>query len=230
MDYSFQGGDAFSIVKVELDAGETIKAESNAMVAMSTSLQLKGKVDGGFLRGLARKFSGESFFMQEIKAKKTPGWVMLASGKPGDSVAVELDGLEDLYVERGGFLAATENIQTSTKTQSLTKGLFSREGFFVVKLSGKGTAFLSCYGSIMEIELGDGEETLIDNGHLVAWESSMSYNIVKGAEGFISSLTSGEVFALKFTGPGTIYIQTRNPWAFGAWARPFMNIPRSGNN
>lgn len=229
MDYSFQGGDAFSIVRVELEAGETIKAESNAMVAMSTSLTLKGKVDGGFLRGLARKFSGESFFMQEIKANKATGWVMLASGKPGDSVAVELDGFEDLYVERGGFLAATSDIQTSTKTQSLSKGLFSREGFFVVKLSGKGTAFLSCYGSIMEMELADGEEILVDNGHLVAWEASLNYSIVKGAEGFVSSLTSGEVFALKFKGPGTLYIQTRNPWAFGAWATPLINFPRSSN-
>lgn len=229
MDYSFEGGEAFSLVRVELDPQESIKAESNAMVAMSTSLELKGKVDGGFLRGLARKFSGESFFMQEIKAHKEPGWVMLAAGQPGDSVGIELDGLEDLYVERGGFLAATQDISVSTKTQSLSKGLFSREGFFVVKLSGKGTAFLSSYGSIMEIELSDGEEVLIDNGHLVAWEASLPYKIVKGASGVVSSLTTGEVLALQFTGPGTIYIQSRNPLAFGAWATPLINFPRSGN-
>lgn len=33
--------------------------------------------------------------------------------------------------------------------------------------------------------------------------------------GIISGVTSGEGLVCKFTGPGTVFLQTRNPAAFG---------------
>lgn len=35
--------------------------------------------------------------------------------------------------------------------------------------------------------------------------------------GIISGVTSGEGLVCKFTGPGTVYMQTRNPQAFQAF-------------
>jgi len=37
--------------------------------------------------------------------------------------------------------------------------------------------------------------------------------------GIISGLSSGEGLVCKFTGPGTVYLQTRNPSAFAAWVQ-----------
>jgi len=228
MNVDVMGGDAYPMLKVSLKQGETVKAESGAMVAMSQGLVLSGKVDGGVGKAIGRLFSGESFFMQEIEAKERDGWVMLASSMPGAIGRLELDGTTEWQVEKKGFLAGTPGVDVSTKMQGITKGLFSGEGFFVVKISGTGSAFLSTYGSLQVINLADGEEVLIDNGHLVAWEATIDYKISKGAKSWTSSFTSGEGVACRFTGPGKVLIQTRNPSGFAGWLYPYLPIPKKG--
>lgn len=221
------GDTAFPLVKVQLQQGEAVKAEAGAMVAMSTNLKLTGKADGGVGKAIARMFSGESFFMQHIEAENGPGWALLASSTPGETTAVEIRRGQDLRVQKGGFLACTSGVDVSTKAQGIGKGLFSGEGFFIVNISGEGTVFLSTYGSIYPLELKEGEMAHVDNGHLVAWDSSMKYEIVKGAGGWISSATSGEGLGCRFQGPGRIYIQTRNPHTLGAWLAPFLPVQRA---
>ncbi|MCK5518990.1 MAG: AIM24 family protein, partial [Alphaproteobacteria bacterium] len=127
---------------------------------------------------------------------------------------------------KNGFLAGTPGIDVASKMQSLTKGILSGEGFFILKLSGTGTAFLHTYGSIYTIDIPAGEQILIDNGHLVAWSSDMKYSITKGAASWVSSVTSGEGLACRFTGPGRVLIQTRNPSGFGSWLFPYLPIPK----
>jgi uncharacterized protein (TIGR00266 family) len=228
MKYDFSGGSAFPLLRIELAQGESVKAESGAMVAMSDGMKLTGKADGGILKGIARKFSGESFFMQHIEAEAAAGWVMLAAPMPGGVQAVEISEGRQLTVQKTGFLAATQGISVSTKVQSLTKGILSGEGLFVVKIAGAGTVFLASYGAIEIIDLKPGEKVLIDNGHLVAWDADMKYSITKGATSWFSAATSGEGFACRFEGPGRVMFQTRNPQALGGWIFPFLPIPRQG--
>jgi uncharacterized protein (TIGR00266 family) len=208
---------AFPIVKYNLSMGEKLKAESDAMIAMSPTVDVTGKAEGGILSGIARKFAGESFFFQYLEANRGAGEVLLGHTCPGGIIDVELDGSYDLTVQKNGFLAATEGIQVSTTMQNLSAGLFSGEGFFVLKISGRGVVFLSSYGAIHTINLADNEQVIVDNGHLVAWPSYMKYKIEKASSGWISSLTSGEGLVCRFTGPGPVLIQTRNPKAFTGW-------------
>lgn len=222
MKFDILGGSTFPMLRVYLDAGESIKAESGAMVAMTRALKLTGKMDGGFLKAIARKFSGESFFLQNIEAVDGAGWVMLATSAPGEIGQVKIEDGKSMIVQKNGFFAGSTGIEVSTKVQSLTKGLFSGEGLFVVKISGRGTAFLSTYGAMYTIDLPKGEDLLIDNGHLVAWDGDMKYEIAKGASSWTSSFTSGEGLACRFFGPGRVIIQTRNPVAFGAWLYPYI--------
>ncbi len=222
MKYEISAGDAFPVVKVDLSMGEGVKAESDAMVAMSNTIELKGTMDGGFGRAVGRMFSGESFFLQTLEAKGGDGWALLAPKEPGGIVDVELDGSYDMVVQRDGFLAGSMGLEISTKLQNLSAGLFSGEGFFVVKVSGKGTAFLSTYGATHILNLAEGEECFIDNGHLVAWPSTMTYEVTTAASGIVSMFTSGEGLALKFRGPGPVIIQTRNPKAFGGWVASLL--------
>lgn len=226
MKHDIIGGTAFPMVRFYLEQGETVKSEAGAMVAMTRALKLFGKADGGILKSVARMFSGESFFMQSITAESGPGWVLLSPAVPGEIAPVEIREGQEMIVQKDGFFAGSSGIEVSTKMQSLSKGLFSGEGFFVVKVSGQGTAFLSSYGSIHTIELPKGEDVLIDNGHLVAWDASMKYEITKGASSWTSSVTAGEGLACRFFGPGRVMIQTRNPNALGAWLFPFLPIPR----
>ncbi|MDR2442222.1 MAG: AIM24 family protein, partial [Deltaproteobacteria bacterium] len=118
------------------------------------------------------------------------------------------------------------SVEVSTKVQSLFRGLFSREGFFILKVSGRGTVFLSSYGAIHPIELKDGEQFVVDNGHLVAWPDYMTYTVEKASNGWINSWMSGESLVCRFTGPGLVLIQTRNPDAFKVWLIKMGFLPK----
>ena len=224
MKYNILYPEAFPVVECHLERGESIKAESDAMISMSPTIDVEGKMDGGILSGLARKFlSGESMFFQELTARRGPGTVIFGHSLPGGILDVELDGSYGLTIQRDGFLASTQGIDISTKTQNLTRGLFSGEGFFVLNAKGRGTLFVSSYGVIHPINLEQGEEVIIDNGHLVAWPDYMDYKIEKASSsGWISSITSGEGLVCRFRGPGVILIQTRNPEGFEGWIRSIV--------
>ncbi len=218
MKYKILYQDAFPVVKCDLMQGETMKAESDAMVAMSATLDVNGSMGGNLLGGIARRvLAGESSFFQNIVASRGSGYVLLGHPLPGGIVDVELDGSYNLRVQKDGFLAATSEVQVDTAMQNLTQGLFSREGFFVVNVHGRGTVFLSSYGAIHAVNLNPGEEAIIDNGHLVAWPDYMNYRIEKASNGWISSIMSGECLVCRFRGPGTVLIQTRNPASFRQW-------------
>jgi uncharacterized protein (AIM24 family) len=94
--------------------------------------------------------------------------------------------------------------------------------FSFLKQEEKGTLVLSSFGAIHEINLAPGEQYIIDNSHLVAWPSTTHFSLEKASQGWISSFTSGEMLVCRFTGPGKVYIQTRNSSAFGSWVRQFM--------
>lgn len=222
MDYEILYPGAFPLLKVKLSKGETLKAEADAMVSMASTIDVEGKMEGGLLGGIGRMLSGEKFFFQTLHASRGPGEVLLAPAIPGDIVDVELDGSYSLVVQKDGFLAGSMGIELSSKMQNLMQGLFSGEGFFTLKVSGKGTAFLNSYGGIHAINLEAGEERIIDNSHLVAWPDYMDYKIEKASSGWVSSFTSGEMLVCRFKGPGVVLIQTRNPRGFGDWIKGLL--------
>ena len=224
MNYEILYQGSFAMLKVKLESGDTLKAESGAMVSMSPSLELKGTTDGGVMRGLGRMLSGEKFFFQEINAPRGQGEVMLAPTIMGHIQAVQLDGSYKLLVQKDGFLAGTSGIEVSTKMQNLAKGMFSGEGLFIVEISGRGTVFLNSFGAIHEVTLAAGEEMIVDNGHLVAWPDSMPYSIEKSSKGWFTSATSGELLVCRFRGEGTILIQSRNPRGFANWVKQYIPV------
>ncbi|CAM4287686.1 TIGR00266 family protein [Paenibacillus tarimensis] len=222
MNYKVVQEGAFAMLQVNLERGESVKAEMGAMVAMSPTVDLKGTMEGGIMRGIGRVLSGEKFFFQELKAARGPAEVLLAPATLGDVQAIELDGSYKLYVQKDGFLAGTAGIEINTKMQNLVKGLFSGEGFFIIEIGGRGTVFLSSYGAIHAINLAPGEEVIIDNSHLVAWPSYMDYKIEKASAGWLSSFTSGEALVCRFRGEGVVLVQSRNPAGFGSWIKQFI--------
>lgn len=223
MEYKILYPEAFPIIECQLRRGERIKAESDAMVAVSATVDVEGKMEGGILKGLMRKvLAGESFFFQELAANRGDGKVLLGHPYPGGIMDVDLDGSYGLVVQKDGFLASTSGVQVDTKLQNLSQGLFAGEGLFVLNITGRGTVFISSYGVIHPINLENGEEFIVDNGHLVAWPDYMEYTIEKASSGWISSFTSGEGLVCRFRGPGVILIQTRNPSSFEGWIRSMI--------
>lgn len=208
---------AYALARVDLPRGRELKAEAGAMVAMSPAIEVAGTMSGGLLGGIGRMVSGESLFLQTLTARRGAGSVYLAPVAPGDIVAMEVQPGAGLVIQRGGFLACTQGVEVSTKVQNIAQGLFSREGFFILKAEGQGLILLESFGAIHRIELGAGEQQVVDNGHLVAWSQSMRYDLELGNPGLVAAFSSGENIVCRFQGPGTILVQSRQPRQFGRW-------------
>jgi uncharacterized protein (TIGR00266 family) len=216
-----QSGDA-PVVRARIPAGGSLYADAGAMMAMSPNLVIESSLRGGVVGALSRSLlRGETFFYLTISAPHSTGEALLAPSTIGGIEMLELTGTE-YFLQKGSFLAAQHSVELTTKTQNLTKGLLSGEGFFVTRVSGTGTLVLNTFGDLMTFDLAPGEEYVVDNFHLVAWESTISYKISKAAAGWVSSFTSGEGFVCRFTGPGRVMVQTRNPAAFAGWLSRHM--------
>ena len=73
-------------------------------------------------------------------------------------------------------------------------------------------------------QLQPGEQHIVDNGHLVAW--NCDYKIERAGGGSMTSMKTGEGLVCRFTGPGSVYFQTRNEQEFANWIR--MVAPSGG--
>lgn len=217
------GNGPFALLRAKLPMGGSIKAQSGAMVAMASTINITGKAEGGMLGGLGRMLAGENFFFQTLTAERGAGEVLLAPAAPCDLIKLELDGTKSYKLQKGSFFASTEGVTINTKTQNLAKGLFSGKGFFILEVSGHGTLFAETFGAMHLVKISAGEEYVIDNEHLVAWESHVNFSLEKASKsGWLSSMTSGEGFVCRFRGPADLIIQTRNRGNFGTWVSTLL--------
>lgn len=215
---------------VSLGKGEKVLAESNAMVAMDGDLSLKGRSRGGIMKSLARKFlNDETFFQQYVEAEKGAGDVLLAPNIPGDIRVLDV-GQRQYMISDGSFLAATEGVELEVKSQGLGRALLGDSGgFFVMATDGSGQVAVSGFGSVRELEVKDGQTLVVDNGHLVAWDSDLDYELSLNTahSGFfgklVNSQITGEGIVLKFRGRGKVIVCSRNKGGFLDWV--FANQP-----
>lgn len=220
MQFTIEHAPVFSTLRVALSQGERLRAEPGAMLSMSASIELQAKSAGkGLLGTLKAAAGGESVFASMYEAKNAPGELILAPGIPGDIVQLELSN-QTIMAQSGAYLAGSEHLVLSA--QGSLKALVSGEGLFLAKISGTGTVFLSSYGSVYQRTLATGEAYVVDSGHMVAFTEGMQYSIKTAAKGIFSSLASGEGLACLFTGPGTVWMQTRNLGALASILKPFL--------
>jgi uncharacterized protein (TIGR00266 family) len=212
---------SYSLLKMRLERGETVSAEAGAMVSMSSGIEMQTAAKGGLFGALKRSMlGGESFFVNTFRAAE-PGEVTFAPTLPGDIQALELKG-QTVYAQSGSYIASSPEIQVDTKWGG-AKTFFSREGLFLLQISGTGVVFLASYGAIHEIDLEAGQKYIVDTGHMVAFAEGVGYS-VKRVGGLKSTLFSGEGLVCELTGPGKIMIQSRSADAFLSWLIP--QIPR----
>ncbi|KIW69151.1 hypothetical protein PV04_05044 [Phialophora macrospora] len=207
--YRISHRDTNSILTLQLAMGCPITAKPGVMIAMSPSVMLKGNV----------KFSVKKLLIGGDMAHSTftgPGELLLAPSTLGDISILRLKGDEVWSVGKDAFLACTQGVIKEYKNQGISKAMFSGEGLYVYKISGLGILWMSTFGAVLRKDLVDGEKYIIDNGHLVAWNCKYVLERVASG-GIISGISSGEGLICKFTGPGTVFMQTRNASAFSAF-------------
>ena len=220
MDYQIENGTAFTTLRLKLAEGESFRAEAGAMIAMTSTMGLEAKASGkGLLGTLKAAVGGESFFASLYTAGKGGGELVLAPAGPGDVISFELKG-QTIFAQNGAYLAGSTGLELST--QGSFKAAMSGEGLFLQKISGTGTVFLSSYGAVIEKKLAAGESYIVDTGHIVAFESSVQYQVKKAAKGLFNSMASGEGTVSEYKGAGSIWVQTRNLPALAKLIAPFL--------
>jgi uncharacterized protein (TIGR00266 family) len=237
VDYKVYGDD-LQFVEVELDPNETVIAEAGAMVYMEQGIQFETKMgDGsnpnaGFMDKLLsvgkRAFTGESLFMTHF-TNQGSGKQHVAFGAPypGKIIAIDLDEAKGtLLCQKDSFLAAALGTKISIAfNKRLGAGFFGGEGFILQKLQGDGMVFIHAGGTIVERRL-QGETLRVDTGCIVAFESTIDYNIER-AGNMKSMVFGGEgLFLATLSGHGRVWIQSL---PFSRLAdRILANAPRAG--
>ncbi len=222
LDYTIIGDDLQAVI-VALDPGEAVVAEAGAMmfmedgIEMGTQLSMKenpGGLLGRLFEAGKRVLTGDSFFVtlfaNQSSIRRDVGF---AAPYPGHIVPLELgEHGGQLLCQKDAFLCAARGVEIDIAfTKRLGAGLFGGEGFILQRLlapSGRGLAICHAGGTVLPRTLGPGETLRVDTGCLVAFETTVDYDI-QFVPGVTNVLFGGEgLFFAKMSGPGKVWLQT----------------------
>ena len=225
MDIEFQNGPAFTVAVARLAGGESLRAESGAMISMTTGTQIETSTQGGILKGLKRSLSGESLLHEHVHraalrrrdpARRRPARRHDLRRSAGVHLALPSRRLRRLRADR----------RPRHRAGAASRAPSALRRFFVVKCGGQGKAIVATYGALRRVDLQAGQQYTVDSGHLVAWPEGMPIQVHK-VGGMKSLFLSGEGFVVTLTGPGTFFMQTRSAAAFVNWLIPLL--PKTNN-
>ena len=226
METHIQHGPGAATAYVTLEPGECLTSESGAMIAMNgvdISTTTHKRNSGSIFGGLKRMVGGESFFLNHYTAYDQGGEVWLATNLAGDMAEIEVDPGTKIVVQSGSYVASNQGVEVGLDWQGF-KSLFAKEGLFWINLTGQGKAIINSFGAIYSIDC-DGEY-IVDTGHIVAFEETLSFNLSKAGKSWLSSILGGEGLVCKFSGTGKIWVQSHHPSNFGQALGPLLR-PRN---
>lgn len=228
MKFEISHDPAFSMLKVDLQQGETLVSEPGAMVAMTQNVNLEAKLTTtpsaglganvkALVAALVRKFlGGESFFVTHYTAPG--GTVWLAPTMSGSIVHHQLQG-GSITLSAGAYVASVGNIDVLARYGGI-RGMLAKEGIFFLEVHGQGDIWFNSFGGVEMIEVNG--SYIVDNGHIVGWNGNLEMNLKGAGGGLMGMFASGEGLVCEFTGQGKIWIQSRNLPSIVDWLSPLL--------
>ncbi|MEX2443236.1 MAG: TIGR00266 family protein [Alkalispirochaeta sp.] len=213
--YTVSGTPDYGMFNITVPRGKTLRVEHGAMAYMDSTLTMHTKIGGA----LGRMLSGEGLFINEFASPEGDSEIGIAPPTPGDVDHVYLED-DGIFLQSSAFVASAPEISIDVQFEGF-KGFFSGEGFFLMKCSGTGDLWFNTFGGIIEIDVTD--NYVVDTGHIVAFTDTLSYE-VHPVGGMKSLFLSGEGLVCRFSGSGTIWIQTRKSPAFVRWADGYRRV------
>jgi len=222
MKYEIKYRPSYSLLVVNLAQGDTITAEAGAMTYMSPNIEPHTrKREKSLLGSLGLTIlGGQSFWVNDYIATNGPGEVAFVAAPIGDIETLEIRPNQGYIIQKSAYIASTESVDLDIKWEGFTKGLFG-QGLFMIKVKGNGALFINTFGAIDKHTLAAGQTMIVDNFHLVAFSDTCSYKVTKFG-GLKETILGGEGLVTQITGPGDIYIQTKNVREFVEWLWTLM--------
>lgn len=207
MEFELTHQPAYTHVTATLNDGETVLAEPGAMTSHSANVTMDTTTSNeGLLSSAKSMLGGESFFANEFSARGGSGTVTLAPPTPGDVIHHRLEG-DKLYAVDGAWLASDPAIDIETEFGGL-KSMLAGASITPLTLEGTGDVLIEAFGGLETVDLDAGETYHVDNENVVAWDGSVDFDANRPG-GMKSTLLSGEGLVFEFSGPGTVWYQTR---------------------
>jgi len=219
LKYEIKYSPSYSLLEVQIPSEGYVTAEAGAMTYMSRNIEVKTrtrlKESGVWDTIKVSLLGGETLFINDYIARSGDGKVGLVSAPLGDITRLEVDQEKGYIVQSSAYIASTPEVKLDTEWQGFTKGLFG-QNLFMIKTLGLGDVFINTFGAIDRHELKSGEALVVDNYHLAALSTTCQYQ-VRMFGGLKSTILGGEGLITEVTGPGKVYIQTKNPQEFVNW-------------
>lgn len=197
------------VLRLILDADETLKARPKAVVSKTSSISLQASADGeghsSTIRALA---SGKQFPVTSLEASETKGSVTLAPPLPGTVIEAIPRG-EEFVAESLGFLATDSAYTLDTKADTV----YTNDALTTIRFSGgDGPIFLGSVGGASTIELDDGEQTRVYEDYLLGFDGTVDYKKEKSSGVKDRFLGADQKPEVKLIGPGRVYLHARSPF------------------
>jgi uncharacterized protein (TIGR00266 family) len=217
MKYEIKYKPSYSMLVVSLEQGETVTAESGAMTYMDPNIEVHTrKREKSFLGSLGLAIVGrQSFWVNDYTATQGQGEAGFVSAPVGDIEMLEIKPGQGYVIQKSAYVASTQDVDLDIKWEGFTKGLFG-QGLFMIKVKGNGSLFINTFGAIDKHTLKPGQTLTVDNFHLVAFSDTCTYKVTKFG-GLKETILGGEGLVTQITGPGDLYIQTKNLKEFVDW-------------
>jgi len=222
MEYKISGNN-LQLVTIQINPQEKIFAEAGSMVYMSGNVNMEAKMRGGLMKGIGRKFMGETAFLAEYTSQGGTGMVSFGGKTPGTIKALDIAPGKDFFAQKDAFLVAENTIEMSVAFQKkLGSALFGGEGFIIQKYSGEGKMWIHASGDFIEFDLQPDQTLKVDTGSVVGWDTTITYDIER-VKGVKTMFFGGEgIFLTKLRGPGKIIIQSLNVRELALALMPYM--------
>ena len=217
-------GQTVPAVEMVLNKGEQVFTQSGGMFYQTEGIQMDTNARGVLGASLGRMFTGESIFMNTYTALADNVSIAFSSTVPGCVLPINLANTPGgITMQKGAFLCAQNNIELKVEfTKKFSAGLFGGEGFILQHATGNGLLFLEIDGDQIVKTLGEGEVLKVDTGNVVAFESTVKYEI-ETIKGLKNIFLGGEgLFLTKLTGPGRVILQSQNFTEFAGKLRSYI--------
>lgn len=199
---------------VTLRPGETLRAESGAMLFMTHGVEMNTDLQGASA-AFSRFMTGQNVFLTDFTYNgDKQGMVGLGTDFPSKIVRLSLEDYDNstLICQRGAYLASNPSVNIEMEfTKKLGTGFFGGQGFILQRLSGQGDVLVKAGGTLVEKDLEEGEVLRVTSGSIVAFTSTVEYDI-QMMPGIKNVMFGGEgLFVTTLQGPGKVWLQGMPP-------------------
>lgn len=203
------------LLEINVAPSQEIMFEPGSFQHASMDFKLDTSMYGGAVDGCKRCCCAREpcCFLSIKNTGSKQDVIGLTGNFPAKVLPVDLSDpkRKGMYFKNGallGFENKNNDFQMTYEFAGVLRGCCGGLGCCYQKMDGSGFAYLNAGGFCFETTLAAGEEIIVDEKGVVAWDNNIKFELVTVGD-FMTCCCGGEgLFFAKFTGPGSIVLQT----------------------